>query len=194
MALRHGPSVPGALCRLSACLLAIALGAAPGARPALAQSASIDDVKAAFLFNFTKFVQWPAGAFPNDTSTFEIGILGDDTVGDSLRETIRGKTVDGRELRLKRVSAADNLEQLQVLFISKSDTSRVLDLVTRMTGKAVLTVADSPGFCQSGGVIQFDIDNDQVRFEINLEAAQRSRLNVSSKLLALAKAVYSKRK
>lgn len=172
------------------CLLALALGAALAARPVHAQSASIDEVKAAFLFNFTKFVEWPADAFPSDTSPFMIGILGDDTVGDSLREIIRGKTVNGHELRLKRVSANDDLAQLHVLFISKSDNIHVPELVTRVNGKAVLTVADAVGFCKSGGSIQFDVENSQVRFEVNLDSAQRSRLNVSSKLLTLAKVVH----
>lgn len=182
MALRYG---------CIACLLALAIGLAVSVCPATAQNASTDDVKAAFLFNFTKFVQWPAGAFSSDTSSFVIGILGDDTVGESLREIVRGKTANGRELRLKRVSASDDLEHLQVLFITKSEASRVADLLARLSGKHVLTVADARGFCLSGGMVQLNVDHNQVQFEINLDAAQRSQLGVSSKLLTLAKLVHS---
>jgi hypothetical protein len=194
MALRHGPSAPGALCRLTACLVAIALGAVPGARLALAQSASIDDVKAAFLFNFTRFVQWPADAFASDTSPFVIGILGADPVGDSVLEIIRGKTVEGRGLRLTRVSANDDLSSLHLLFIGNSDKSRVADILARAADQAVLTVGDSVGFSAAGGIIEFDNENNTIKLEINLASAQRSHLKISSKLLALAKAVYTKRK
>ena len=183
----------GTLQRLMVCLLAGAIGATVPVCRVHAQSASIDEVKAAFLFNFTKFVQWPADAFPNATSPFVIGILGDDTVSDSLREIIRGKTVSGHELRLRRVSPNDDLAQLQVLFISKSDNIRVSDIVARVNAKAVLTIGDTAGFCASGGDIQLDVDDSQVRFEVNLDATQRSRLDVSSKLLTLAKVVHSAR-
>ena len=175
--------------RLMACLLALLIGAGVPARPLEAQNATIDEVKAAFLFNFTKFVQWPADTFPNDASPFVIGILGSDTISDILREVIRGKTVNGHEIRLKRVSADDDLTQLQLLFISKSVKSQMPDIVTRVTGKAVLTVADAVDF-SSGGVIQFVVIDDQVRFDINLDPAQHAHLGVSSKLLTLARGVY----
>jgi len=175
------------------CLLALAIGAAVPVRRVHAQSASIGEVKAAFLFNFMKFVQWPADAFPSATSPLVIGIVGDDTVGDSLREIIRGKAVNGHELRLRRMSANDDLTQLHVLFVSRSDNIRASDIVARVGARAILTIGDSAGFCAAGGAIQLDVDDSQVRFEVNLDATQRSRLDVSSKLLTLAKIVHSPR-
>jgi uncharacterized protein DUF4154 len=177
--------------RLLVGLLALSVCVGMVARCVRAQSVSADEVKAAFLFNFTKFVQWPADALPVGARSFVIGVLDDDPVADSLREIIRGKTVDGRDLHLKRVSPSDDLAQLQMLFIGKSDSAGVLDLVTRMGGIPVLTVADSAGFCVSGGIVQFNTDHNQVQFEINLASAQRSRLVVSSKLLTLATIVHT---
>jgi hypothetical protein len=175
------------------CLLAVAIGATVPVCRVHAQSTPIDEVKAAFLLNFTKFVQWPADAFANATSPFVIGIVGNDTVGDSLRETIPGKAVNGHELRLRRVSASDDLAQLHMLFITKSDDIRVSDILARVSARAILTIGDAAGFCSSGGAIQIDVDDSQVRFEVNLDATQRSRLEVSSKLLTLAKVVHSAR-
>jgi hypothetical protein len=185
--------VLGTLQRLMVCLVAVAIGAAVPVCRLHAQSASIDEVKAAFVFNFTKFVQWPADAFPNATSPFVIGIVGGDAVSDSLQEIIRGKSVNGHQLQLRRVSATDDLAQLHELFISKSDNIRVSDVVARVSARAILTIGDAAGFCDSGGSIQIDVDDSQVRFEVNLDATQRSRLDVSSKLLTLAKVVHSAR-
>jgi hypothetical protein len=155
---------------------------------AASQTATIDEVKAAFLFNFAKFVEWPSA--PDDKGPLQIGILGSDNVGDSLREIVRGKTVNGRPLAMRRVTDEDDLERLHLLFIAAAEQGRLADIMKRIDGSTVLTVSDIEKFCQQGGAIALLQEGNHLRFEINLDAADRSRLKVSSKLLTLARTVH----
>lgn len=150
------------------------------------QTATTDEVKAAFLFNFAKFVEWPA---MND-GALQIGVLGNDGLGDSLREIVRGKTVNGRPLATRRVNPNDDLSRLHVLFVGASEKARVADVLKRVEGSSVLTVSDVDKFCHQGGVIALTQEGNHVRFDINLDAADRSKLKVSSKLLTLARTVH----
>jgi hypothetical protein len=168
-----------------AMLVLVCLGALPIALRG--QTATSDEVKAAFLFNFAKFVEWPAA---DDQSPLQIGMLGSDNVGDSLREIIRGKTVNGRALAPRRVTAADDLSRLHMLFIGASEKARIGDVLKRVEGSSVLTVSDVDQFCHQGGVIALTLEGNHVRFDINLDAADRSKLRVSSKLLTLARTVH----
>lgn len=171
-----------------ACVLALAvLGAASA--PADAQPASGADIKAAFLLNFAKFVEWPDGGGPAGRP-FTIGVLGDEAMADALRDLARGKAVGGRPLYTLRVTVKDPLSDLHMLFIGASEERRLAEVLERVTGASVLSVSDLNRFCELGGVIAFRSERDRVRFDINLDQAERSGLVINSKLLALARSVF----
>lgn len=175
---------------------ALVLGiAALGVVPSLvsAQTPTEYEVKAAFLFNFIKFVEWPVEAFAdvaNDAVPVTIGVSGENPFGNALDEAVRGKMVAGHRILVKRVRSTDDLARLHVLFLSDSDRERVGQFLQRIGDKSVLTISDIEQFCQSGGVIAFLTEHGKVRFEINLTAAERHRLKISSRLLTLATKVH----
>ncbi len=144
------------------------------------------DVKAAFLLNFAKFVQWPDSAFPNRTAPFTFCIVGDPLQG-ALDSTIRGETVASRPLVIRHINNDDNARGCHVLYLGQREPDPSL------LGTPVLTVGDSSGFIQSGGIIRFIESARRIRFEINPEAAQRAQLQISSRLLRLADIVRASR-
>ena len=146
-------------------------------------------VKAAYLFNFLKFVEWPSDAFADPLAPIVIGIVGDDPFGSALPEVVVGKMVQGRDLVIRRYHAGENMRGASILFISASEKKRLPQVLAGLHGASVLTVADMDGFLDSGGMIQFLFEDDRVRFAINVDAASRARLKVSSKLLSLAHVV-----
>lgn len=146
-------------------------------------------LKAAFLYNFAKFVEWPATTFPDATTPFTIGILGEDPSGGDLERTIKNKTVSGRPLQVKPIKALSEpeLKNCQILFICASERKRLPEILKAVSGAAVLTVSEMEGFLLSGGMINFVMEGNKVRFEIKDETAKAARLRISSKLLSLAK-------
>jgi hypothetical protein len=145
-------------------------------------------IKAAFLFNFAKFVEWPADSFKDDLSPINLYILGTDPFGPAL-DIIKDKTVKGRPLKIKRANKVDDIEACHILFISASEKENLKQILYALRNSSTLTVSETEGFAQMGGIINFVIINKKVHFEINLDAAQRSRLKMSSQLLKLAKIV-----
>jgi hypothetical protein len=168
-------------------LIAIFLGAAFVAMGA--QSPSEYEVKAAFLFNFAKFVEWPAGTFATADGPFRICVLGRDPFGANLDQIIAGKTLDGRRIVVARSADATKARTCQILFIASSETRRIPQILQQLNSAGVLTVGDSKGFAQMGGMINFVLDDDRVRFEINLKAADSAHLKLSARLMAVAKQV-----
>jgi len=156
---------------------------------AQAQGSSEYAVKAAFLYNFAKFVEWPPGVFGNDGAPLVVGVVGDDPFGSALDQTIRGKSANGRQLIIRRFSWGQNLRECHILFISSSERKRLSQILDSLRGAGVLTVGETDHFNQQGGIINFVIEKGKVRFEINAGAAESSHLKLSSKLLALAKSV-----
>lgn len=144
-------------------------------------------LKAAFLYNFVKFVEWPADAFAGERSPLTICVYGTDPFGDTLDNVVRGETVGERGLIVQRPESLDDLRDCRVLFVSRSERPRFPEVLSRIQGEPVLTVGDTDGFLKAGGVINFVLEENKVRFLINPEAAGRSRLKISSKLLRLAK-------
>jgi YfiR/HmsC-like len=153
------------------------------------QSPTEYQVKAAYLFNFLKFVEWPDDASAEARGKWTIGIVGDSPVGDELIRLVEGKTVLGRELQVKKFQAADDLRHCNILFISPSEKRRLPSILASLRGSSVLTVADMDNFVRSGGMIQLVVENDSVRLAIDVGATSRARLKVSSKLLSLARVV-----
>jgi YfiR/HmsC-like len=146
-------------------------------------------VKAAFLYNFAKFVEWPPDALPNEHSPIVIGILGEDPFGRVLDQAVLGKNINGHELQIARAKSLEELKGCQIIFISSSERKRLLEILATLRGADVLTVGEAEGFAPSGGIIQLVLRDNRVRLMVNVEAAERARLKISSKLLALAEIV-----
>lgn len=155
-----------------------------------AQEVSEYQVKAAFLYNFTKFVQWPADVFSDEKSPIIIGLIGEDPFGSALDRAVRGKSVRGRQLTVKRLKWGENLKDCHLIFIGSSERKRAAQILKILKGASVLTVGEMEHFNQQGGIINFISENQRVRFEINADAAGQARLTISSKLLSLARNVH----
>jgi len=146
-------------------------------------------VKAAFLFNFTKFVEWPENAFVDSHAPIVIGVIGDDPFGESLVSIVAGQKAQGRGIEIVKYRYGDNLRRCHVLFISASERQRRAPILASLQEASVLTVSDIDGFAEAGGAIQFVVQENRVRFVVNLEVATQSKLRVSAKLLALARVI-----
>ena len=154
---------------------------------ALAQGAPQEyQVKAAFLYKFASFVEWPGDAFSQTGGTFVIAVVGDDPFGSHLEKTVDGKTIDGKKILIKRFKRAGDMQTCHILFISRSETGKIPQILDRLGKSSTLTVSDTGQFLQRGGMINFIIDDKKVKFEINPDAAERTRLKISSKLLSVA--------
>ena len=147
-------------------------------------------VKAAFIYNFARFVEWPDTGPTESTPPFVIGILGADPFGTTLDELIADKGVNGRSLIVKRFEDERALEPCSILFVGARAARRLPQILERIGGQPVLTVGQSDRFTERGGIIRFFDEDNHVRFEINVDAAQRAGLLISSKLLALARVVH----
>lgn len=150
-----------------------------------AQTANEYEVKAAFILNFVRFVEWPDDAF-GDGGSLVVGIVGDDPFRGAL-DQLSGNTVDGRRLVVRQLRSTDNLRACQILFVSSSERNRLGKIMESVRGASVLTIGEVPQFNQVGGVIRFIVQDNKVRFEINTTAAVQARLRISSKLQALSK-------
>lgn len=148
-------------------------------------------LKAAFLFNFAKFVEWPASDFSSSQSKFSICIVGADPFGRAIDDTLRGQAIEGRAVTVIRVQQSSDLRHCQIAFISATEKSRLQDILQSVRGSNVLLVGETPGFAAAGGAIQFQMQNNRVRFSINPEAAGRAGLRISSKLLSLATIIHN---
>ena len=146
-------------------------------------------VKAAFLYNFAKFIGWPEKAFVGAEEPIIVGVLGEDPFGEILEEILAGKTVGGRSLSIKRFSRLANLERCHLLFVAESEAARTAEILARVGRAPTLTVGDGAGFAEHGGMIGFVIEERRVRFDINLNAIQDASLKPSSQLLKVARTV-----
>ncbi len=145
------------------------------------------EVKAVFLFNFVQFVKWPSTSFPDASAPYVIGVLGSDPFGKALENTIRGEAVEGRKLTLRRAQRVEDLAGCHVIYISLSEEGRVGDILSSLRSSNALTVSDIAQFCRQGGMIGFVLDGGKVRFEIKSATAKNAGLQISSRLLKLAK-------
>ena len=163
-----------------------------GAQAGGADSPSLEyQIKAACLYNFAKFVDWPSTAFPDRTSPIVFGILGEDPFGNALERIVKNKAISGRTLTIKRSQRVEDLKDCQVLFISRSEQARLPQILTALKGLSILTVSDTEEFLADGGIINFKMQDDKVRFEVNVATARGEALKISSELLDLAITVHS---
>ncbi len=155
------------------------------------QAQTIDEyqVKAAFLYNFAKFVEWPPQAFKNSTEPIGVCILGQDPFGQALEEVVKGKQIDGRALVVRNISGARQAGDCKILFVSSSERKHLASILTAVKATSVLTVGEMENFAAEGGVINLRPENGRIRMEINVQAAEQGRLRISSKLLSLAQIV-----
>jgi hypothetical protein len=143
-------------------------------------------VKAAFLFNFAKFVEWPPHAFASGTSPLVIGILGENPFHEDLARTILNKTIDRHPLEINEVRSPTQATNCHILFISTSEKERLPEILKGLKGANVLTVSETERFIDAGGMINFVLQGTKIRFQINKDAAASAGLKISSKLMSLA--------
>jgi hypothetical protein len=159
--------------------------------PAIAQGTANEyQVKAAFLYNFARFIEWPSGTFANSTSALTVCVLGKDPFGKVLDDAIVGKRIAEHPAILARGKRVQDLPECQIIFVSASDSAQLPEILRALQGRKALVVGETENFASSGGAIQFVLDASRVRFAINTAAADRAGLKVSSKLLALATIVH----
>lgn len=177
------PSPKGVLWALSVVLLLFS-----GAR-AQSPTAGEYQVKAAFLYNFAKFVEWPPSGFSDASAPLRICVFGQDPFGQELRDITREKIVNGHKLQVDQVVDLKLARACHVLFISSSEKAQLTSILESLRGTDALTVGDAKGFVQQGGMINFLLENNRVQFEVNQKAAEQAGLKISSKLLNVAKHV-----
>jgi hypothetical protein len=175
---------------LAILFVSLAVVGLPPAPRAQVRPPSEYELKAAFLYNFAKFIAWPDSSFPSARSPFTICVLGTDPFGQMLDDVLRDKTVGDRAVAIERLKNISQARQCQMIFVSQSEVPRLAVILQGLQGARVLVVGESEGFAEAGGTLQFTLEDDHLRFLINTDAAQRAGLNVSSKLLSLARVVH----
>ena len=174
--------------------LSVSLSWAPAT---LAQAPDSSDsseylIKAGFIFNFAKFVEWPSSAFAQPESPIVIGVLGTDPFGTIIDKTVQDKKIGTRGFVVKRLKWGTDLKELKeckILFVGASEKAHMDELVQIVKGLPILTVGETPGFAERGGVIRFVLEDNRVRFEVNVVAARQADLTISSRLLTLARII-----
>jgi hypothetical protein len=192
-------------------VLTLAMILAPFAQEIRADSAQSKEyqVKAAFLYNFTKFVDWPEEKRGDVNEPITIGIIGKDSFGKAF-EPLKGKKAKCRSVAIKRFEGfkkksgkkdkpepdekIEAIRKCHLLFICPSEQGNIKEIIKSIKGHCVLTVGDIDGFLEAGGIIKFTVEENKVRFEINNTAAKRTKLKISSQLLRLAKRVVEEKK
>jgi hypothetical protein len=149
-------------------------------------------IKAGFIYNFAKFVEWPSAAFSQPDSPIVIGVIGTDPFGSVLDHIVEDKKIGPRGFVVKRYKGGKDLKDLKdckILFVSASEKAHVDEILQSVKGLPILTVGETSGFAERGGVIRFTLEDNRVRFEVNVEAAHQADLNISSRLLTLARII-----
>jgi uncharacterized protein DUF4154 len=174
-----------------AVLTAVLSWPGPEARGETAAAPTEYQVKAAFLYSFAKFVQWPDDAFSKPEEPFVVGVLGDDPFGSVLDDTLAGKTVLNRPVVIKRFGKVEDV-RAQILFVGSSERRDLPRVLKSLRGRAILSAGETEDFAENGGIVGFKTKDRRVRFEINLSRAEEARLRISSQLLKLATIVSSR--
>jgi hypothetical protein len=169
--------------------------ASAGAQAGDASDSSEYLVKAGFIYNFAKFVEWPSTAFAEPDSPIVIGVLGTDPFGDIINHVVEGKKIGARGFVVRRFKWSKELKDskdftnCRILFVSSSEKMHFEEVVEAVKGLPILTVGEAPGFAERGGMIRLMLEDNRVRFEVNVEAAHEGNLNISSRLLTLARII-----
>ena len=173
--------------RLRALLLTLIFCCPAWRAPAAQEADSIEQrVKATYLYKFAGYVEWPDASFATPDMPVTIAVMGDDRLATELDQAVAGRTVNGRRLAVRRLRAGESLPGIHILFIGRSESARLSQLVETAQQHSVLTVTDSEGALDHGSIINFVLLDRHVRFEISLRSAEKSGLKLSSRLLAVA--------
>jgi hypothetical protein len=148
-------------------------------------------VKAAFIYNFVQFTQWPDKAFSSSDSPLVVAVFGSNPFGDSLQKAMEGKKLGNHPIVVKQLDSMDQIPSCQVLFVAASEEGHLDDVFRSAADHPILTIGEATTFCDKGGAMRFLIEGGKIRFEVNLDAVQKAGLHISSKLLNLAK-IYKK--
>jgi hypothetical protein len=146
-------------------------------------------IKAGFIYNFAKFVEWPANTFSQPATPIVIGVFGSDRIAGILEQIVKDKKVDNHGFVVRRLKWAKDIKGCNILFLPAAEASHADDLVSQVKGTSILTIGEIPGFAKHGGIINFTLEDSKVRFEVNVDAAKQADLNISSRLLSLARIV-----
>jgi hypothetical protein len=178
--------------RLACCLcgLLVAAAALGALRP---EQAAEYNLKAVFLFNFTKFVEWPADAFPDEKSPLELCILGENLIGPSLDAVVANETWNGRPIAVRRLARGADPQGCHMLFLDRAEREHQAEILAGLRGSNVLSIGETDRFLKDGGLIRFFLEVKRVRFEVNLPAVEKTPIKISSKLLRLAKLMPEER-
>lgn len=147
------------------------------------------EIKAAFIYNFAKFVEWPPASNQAVSDSIIIGILGKDPFGYLMEKVIGGKTAGGKTILIERYESIEMARRCHILFVSDSETPRLKQIVRQLSGQHVLTVGEMDRFARQGGMICLYMQDKRIRFRINMAATEAAQLRLSSKLLKLAEIV-----
>ena len=169
---------------LAAILLAVAVTLLPGSA-AVAQDVTEPALKAAFIYNFARFTTWPPDLPATDS--FVICVLGDTAVGDALERAVAGRQLMDRPVIITRVTPATAKRTCRILYVSGVPVRQAADVVAELRETPVLTISNLDGFASAGGMTQFFFEHGQLRFRIHLESAKRAGLQISSRLLVMAR-------
>jgi hypothetical protein len=178
--------------RVCACALGALLCGAVLSLTAAAEASSAKEyeLKAAYIYNFTKFTRWPQGSFAADTAPLVIGIVGNDDVARVLQRLVEGRTASGREVRVLVRTADEGAQGLHVIYIDSSQEPQLDKLAAALASPGLMTVGESERFMTLGGMVRFVVEGDRLAFEISTAATQRAGLSLSSQLLMLARIVH----
>jgi hypothetical protein len=150
-------------------------------------------LKAAFLFNFSQFVEWPESSFAHSKAPFVIGVIGDDPFGSFLDQLVQGEHVRDRPVVVRRFGKVADVGDCQILFVSRSETMQWKSIADELKGRSILTVADGSGTARDDGIIRFAMESGKIRLIVDVDGARESDLRISSKLLRTAQIVNGKK-
>ena len=180
-------------CRLSQtliCLLLVGLGVLQSA--GAVEVGKEHQLKAAFVYNFTKFVEWPLNRFPDTNSPIVIGVVGKATITAALESVVKDRKINGRDILVKTVETLEEARVAHLLFLPASEDKRLNDFLAPLATAGVLTVGESSAFTRERGMINFVLENDKVRFDFDMEAVDRAGIKISAQLQKLAKTIRRK--
>ena len=152
------------------------------------------EIKAAFLYNFARYVEWPPDRLPAAGDAFVVTVLGEDPFGDTLDAIVRDRTIHDRRLTVRRVARVEDVGDSQILFISRSEAEDLPRILQRLETAPILTVGETAQFAERGGMIRFRREGERIGFDINVASTERAGLRISSQLLKLARIVGTGRK
>jgi hypothetical protein len=178
------------IAELAAVILTIAMVGAgqtrAGSPTRLDAAGKVYEIKAAFIYNFAQFTQWPESAFASSDAPFVLAFIGDSSLGPVLDQVLQGKSIAGHPIVLKHLDSTSQISGCHLLFIPESEESHLDDIFNVIGNQPILTVGETTKFMQAGGIIRFFIADGRIRFEIDPDAADKAALRLSSRLMSLA--------